>query len=272
MQSVLVRSIARSARKSWRQAHLGLRIFLSRTMPRPLLFSHIPKCAGTSIADYLASNYRPSEVFSIQRSHDRGETLWENLPSTQRAQYRLLIGHTAHGVRDTFHRDAFRLTVFREPVDRIVSHYYFAKSTPSHYLHERIHASGMSLYDYVKSDLSVETTNYYAWHFGDFSPEASNNDPLGTADKVEQILVAQYSLIGFTDALDPAMTAVATNCKFTFPWKQRRMNTTGARTSSIDEKVRDAITERNRADVRLYQMLCRRAGERGFIKGHWLFQ
>ena len=51
------------------------------------------------------------------------------------------------------------ITVLRDPVDRIASHYYYAKRYPTHYLHKEITGRNMSLQDYASARLSDELDN-----------------------------------------------------------------------------------------------------------------
>jgi hypothetical protein len=51
------------------------------------------------------------------------------------------------------------ITMLRDPVDRVVSHYYFVLKTPSHYLHQAVARERMGLEDFVRSGLSTELTN-----------------------------------------------------------------------------------------------------------------
>ena len=51
------------------------------------------------------------------------------------------------------------ITMLREPVDRVISHYYFARKNPAHYLHQEVISKRMTLADFVGSGLSTELTN-----------------------------------------------------------------------------------------------------------------
>lgn len=235
----------------------------------PLLFEHIPKCGGTTVNDFLAKQYLTSERFEIDGMNvDSSHEEWRQLGPAQRAPYRLLVGHGAHKLRNLFADDAKRLTILREPVDRIISHFHFARTSPNHYLFEAINQQKLSLAEYAVSDLSPEITNNYIRRFTGISAEESQRAPKDSAEQAFDLLLSEYSVIGFTENLDDAMTAIAEACQFPFAdWKPQRRNSNKLRPRDIDHATIEIIRERNAADVFLYEMLKNQTRGRGFASG-----
>ncbi|NBB78933.1 MAG: sulfotransferase family 2 domain-containing protein, partial [Verrucomicrobia bacterium] len=132
---------------------------------RRILFDHIPKCAGQSLNAYLRRHFPGRKIFHMPGSAPAASVAqFRQLPESQRHAFALISGHLAGYLFDEVHPDSCKITVLREPVDRIVSHYYFVKRTQSHYLHEKVLREGLSLRDYVEQALSHELSNHYTLH------------------------------------------------------------------------------------------------------------
>ena len=63
---------------------------------------------------------------------------FRQLSEKRRFKYELVYGHCAQKIIEYIDPYSLKITVLREPIDRIVSHYYYAKSNPNHYLHKQI--------------------------------------------------------------------------------------------------------------------------------------
>lgn len=51
------------------------------------------------------------------------------------------------------------LIMLREPINRLISHYYYVKRTPGHYLYQQVTSTNMDLAAYVGSSISSELNN-----------------------------------------------------------------------------------------------------------------
>jgi hypothetical protein len=130
------------------------------TQGEALLFLHIPKAGGTTLHSVVEKQFAPEMTFNIVGT-DSPKSIKEfiNLPEEQRARIRLVKGHMPYGLHKYLSVPATYITMLRDPVDRIVSHYYFVLNTPSHYLHHEVTSRKMSLSDFVRSGMSTELTN-----------------------------------------------------------------------------------------------------------------
>jgi hypothetical protein len=89
---------------------------------RKLFFMHIPKCGGVSISQWLRTLYDPHEICPI--SKDGG---WRT-PSSGTAAYRLFAGHFDINFVESVDPSGIKLTVIRDPIQRVVSLYDFWRS------------------------------------------------------------------------------------------------------------------------------------------------
>src|SRR5688572_23622371 len=121
-----------------------------------LIFLHIPKAGGTTLHSILERLYEGSNLFSIKvRGHHLGVEEFTSLSQEKKDQIQLLKGHMPFGLHTHFKdADVKYITLFRNPVDRIISHYEYVLRKANHYLYEKVKEGNMTLLDYALSDLS----------------------------------------------------------------------------------------------------------------------
>lgn len=230
--------------------------FLRR--PKPILFDHLPKCGGNSINHYLEQNYPKRLVFRTDGKNPQYSVRnFKDLPLDQRLQYQLIIGHCAHELKDYVHPKAFKVTVLREPVDRIVSHYFYVKRNPHHYLHKRVVGENIGLAEYTLKDLSLELTNFYTSHFSGISSDAvSQNPPEAISIAVKNILTS-YNLIGFQDNIQEFIEKIRLVCKLPSSLPLGRINATDKRKhlDDLSEKEVLNISSTNAADIEFFKLV-----------------
>lgn len=230
-----------------------------RSHVRKLLFEHVPKCAGTAAMKFLERQYARRRTYTVyDRRPDECGT-FRQMPESRRHAYDLVIGHGAHRLIDWCAPDAVTATVLRQPVDRIVSHYYYVLEQPDHYLHVEVVGRSMTLRDYVESGVSDELRNYMTCSFLGMTPAEAERDPARSVDRAWEILRGRYRVVGIVERLPPAMEAIRTAIGATTPWTNTRTNSTAGRRpiESIAAEDRRAIADRNALDMELY----RRAAE-----------
>lgn len=142
-------------------------------MPKPelLIFLHVGKTGGSTLSDVLVRNFPAAqrlggwattsssalgfyEFSAIKECHDR-------LPREQRRSLALLNGHVPFGVHAVFEQSAKYVTLVREPVDRIVSMFYYSLTTPAEPLFYP-HLREMTLGEFAASDVCLDNVQVRA--------------------------------------------------------------------------------------------------------------
>src|SRR5689334_20556677 len=85
------------------------------------LFNHIPKCAGSTYLNLFRKALGTPRVLQIDVNEDRD---YELSPADYDA-YDCVIGHFSVRWNNAFGEKRRWLTALREPVDRVISTYYF---------------------------------------------------------------------------------------------------------------------------------------------------
>ncbi|MEZ6131820.1 MAG: sulfotransferase family 2 domain-containing protein [Planctomycetaceae bacterium] len=224
----------------------------------PLLFEHVPKCAGTSVSHYLKQNYNAEEIFELNGGRpSESIAAFQRYSEADRTRFRLILGHGAHQLWSLVSPLTIGMTILRNPVDRIVSHYYFVLASPKHYLHEQVVTRRMSLSDYATSGISGELRNNYVCRFLQITPEEAEREPDSSVENAYSRLKAQYAVIGILEQLNQTMNTVRRIARLRGRWKneQRNVNKRRRLKDEITSDERTVISEINALDVRLYERI-----------------
>jgi hypothetical protein len=219
------------------------------------VFIHIPKAAGTTLQEIVVRHYQGGRGFRFT-----GETKeWEEFkraPREQNGRYDLIYGHVHFGVHEYLPEPATYMTMLRDPVDRVVSHYHFVLSNPGHYLHPVVAGRQFTLHDYAVTRASHELDNdQVRWlcarhHF---------DVPVGQVSR-EMVEEAKWNLengvavVGLMERFADSLKCL----KAAFGWhdvsppESRNVNRLRPRLNQIAPETVDAIRQINRYDLELY--------------------
>jgi hypothetical protein len=235
------------------------------TRPARILFDHVPKCGGSTLTSYLEAHYPKRKTF-VTNGFDPAESvrLFKNMPEPVRHGYELVIGHLANALFDSAHPECLKVTVLRDPVERIVSHYFYAKRTPRHYFYARMHESNMDLDDYLTSNASGELRNAYTTHFSGLAVDEAEQNPEESIAKAAQTILERYDVVGFLDDFTFFVEELRRKANLVHAYQGERVNVSRDR-PSIDRVPKSAIEkiqQVNSLDIALYQRIRYAIGRR----------
>jgi len=221
---------------------------------KTLIFLHIYKAAGTTLRQIIERNYDPSTVYTVSIAERKSFSQFKKLSDRERRKFAVVQGHVRFGLHELVPWPTTYLTMLREPVDRVLSDYYFILRAPIHPLYERVALGKVTLRDYVRGKMSLSVDNGqvrvlcgepdvgYGHCCGDMLEEAKHN------------LEDYFSVVGLAERFDESALLI----KRTFGWKMPlyvRHNVTRDRPHKerIPEEVLGLIEEQNVLDVELYR-------------------
>jgi hypothetical protein len=126
-----------------------------------VIFLHIGKTAGTTLSAIARRHFPAERVFTYD-SAAPGTPVQQlfALSPERRADVALVLGHVHYGIHEALPGPWTYITLLRDPVQRIASHYRHVLRYPEHRLHAHVVGSGMSLCDYAGSGISEELDNW----------------------------------------------------------------------------------------------------------------
>jgi len=172
------------------------------------------------------------------------------LPQKERQEIRCLKGHMPFGLHSYLPRPAIYITLFRYPVDRMISQYTHVLRTSDHYLHNEVTSKNMSLCDFVSSGISLELTNHQTRLISGIE-----NEPMSAAilEIAKRNLQDRFVAFGLSERFDESLILF----KRLLGWRNIfyvRQNVTRSRPSQHEipiETIR-IIEKYNTFDLELY--------------------
>lgn len=223
-----------------------------------LIFLHIPKAAGSTLHPVL-ERHTPGRARYTITVPEQLEA-FKRLPESERRRIRLLKGHMPFGMHRYLAGRSRYVTLLRHPAERIVSHYYYVKRRPGHYLHRQV-AGGMGLAEFASAGLSGEIDNgqvrLLSGHDQDIPCGHCTRDLL---DAARRNVEAHFAVAGLTERFDESLVLMAIELDWNWTPYYHSRNVTqgklGAR--QIDPVALGAIQAANALDFELYDWVKRR--------------
>lgn len=227
-----------------------------------MIFLHIPKAAGTTLGQILKRQHGHLRVHSLDGVKTREAIQrFAGFSKWRRGYYKAIQGHLTYGFHELVPHECSYVTILRDPVDRIVSHYYYALRFPGHYLYEHLNTNRISLHEYALSRLTVELDN------GMTRAVAGVEVPHGQcSQELFNTAVANidrhFAMVGVAERFDEMIMLLQNQFSWKTPYYVRENVTPNRpKLTALDDATRQAIESTNRFDRQLYELAKRRFEE-----------
>lgn len=237
----------------------------NKRVPAHTIFLHIPKAGGSTLHAIFDRYYRPWEIHHVGGGRTL-ETLrqFESLSQRQRDEISLLRGHVRFGVHEMFTEPSRYVTFLRDPVDRILSFYKYAKRSPTNHIHLDIVRHGMTLADVMAEGLTTELNNGQVRRlagYDRFNEEYGFNQcPEDLLDVAFGNIQRHFSLVGFIENFDESLLLLAGILGWSYPPYYSMKNVSKGNTpgAELDAKTLNLICDSNKLDLELYRIMKQR--------------
>jgi len=219
-----------------------------------LLFLHIPKTAGTTLNYIIRQNYHASEIFALGENTQASIREFVALDEANRHKIRLLQGHMAYGLHSYMAPPTTYFTILRDPVERIISYYYFVRRISHHYLHDFVVDNDLSLLEYLDSRQSIMMDNFQTRLVsGVWDRFPFGECPDDILEQAKDNLRKHFAVVGLTEKFDETLLLLKT----AFGWRNiyyTSQNVTSNRPAkdNLPEEALAAVLRANQLDVALY--------------------
>lgn len=239
---------------------------MTKHKSRKLCFVHIPKTAGSTFLQLIYNNYAHEKILY--------PTSWEEMlkvvrmPREQLLMYDALIGHIPFEalLQTPFMDEASFVIVLRDPVDRVISFYYYVTSHPDHYLFPIVNEKKMSLSEFIDKRLTPElhdgqtrqicsrplmsammTGNYdYIHSFENVTAE--------DLDKAKSYLERFFSVVGITDHFDEVVKMTSNLLSWnSLIYRNVNVSSNRKKKKDVPFHIRKRIEKNNLHDMELYE-------------------
>jgi hypothetical protein len=232
-------------------------------MPQPsespsiIIFIHIPKTGGQSFNAVLERQYSDARVRGLYTT----ETIvgFKHLPEAERNDLDLLEGHIGFGMHQYINRPARYITFMRNPVDLVLSTYYYILRQPTHQFHQTIVENSLSLKDFVERGIDWlgtdnGQTRILAGENGEYCWPPFGECTVEMLDRAKANLRDHFSVVGLTESFDASLILFKRAFGWRMPYYEFRNKTEGRPSlAQAGPDVRALIESQNAFDIELYR-------------------
>ena len=231
-----------------------------------LIFLHIPKTGGSTIYKVLERQYSRAQTLRLESPEI---ARFKMLPAAQRGRYRLIQGHLYFGLHRFIPRASIYITFLRRPVERVLSFYYYARSTPDHYLYSQLVTERLDLKTLLARELTSELCNGQTRQLAGDEWEDPERVVTRAALDRAQANLTHFRVVGLLEEFDASLLLLRRAFGWHWPFYVKE-NVTKEKPDEtfLDAETRGLIEEANRLDLELYEYArklfdehCRAAGD-----------
>ncbi len=222
---------------------------------------HLPKCGGTTFATILERVYPSQETFTIKVIDNTKLNTEEfiNLPEEKRDKINLLKGHLEFGLHEYMSGKTDYITFMRDPIERVISYYYYVKRKPHHKLYQRnLFKDGMSLYEFVTQIKQADINNGQIRFLSGIQDTEEH-----MLEKALENIENHFSFVGTTEKFDESLAILQKMYQWKTPYYSVENKTNNRPlTHDIDAKTLEAIEHHNAGDIAVYNKITKELNDR----------
>ena len=219
-----------------------------------IIHLHIPKTGGTTLRDIIQRQYLSKNILTIP-TLEKSENILETVPSVKINQLEVVQGHLKYGIHFNLNRGAKYFAILRNPIDRVLSTYYYVISQDNNPQNLSSNDNTMSIFEYVNSGINPFLINGQTQLIS--GKTCSINDPLIKSKELLSIakknIKENFIFTGTTEQFDESILLLKGILRWKSPYYSRANKTKNKPDyKKIDKKIRDFIKAHNQLDINLY--------------------
>jgi len=220
-----------------------------------IIFMHIPKTGGETFTNEIIARNISTDRLLFGLKGTQEYQAFVDMPQEEKENLACVAGHLYFGVHELFDSPCKYLAFVRDPVERIISTYYFTRRTKDHPRHEQ--ARNCSLLEFVGDKNDLEMSDYQVRLLGGNPVEPVGPEEL---ERAKANIEKHFLCVGLTERFDASLLLMAKLLGFSHIFYRRwnvSHNKKRVRPADLD-RARQVIRERNQLDIGLYESCSRR--------------
>jgi glycosyltransferase involved in cell wall biosynthesis len=219
------------------------------------IFVHIPKTAGTALARVMEREYAPGSLFRVYGDTDQRLATLRALTPRDQLAIRAVVGHMAMGLDRELEGPSAYLTIVRDPVERIISHYHYVRSRPDDPGHARALEGVSGIEDYVtKSAFAPIVNNGQTRLLGSLIGEPTLPADAATLTCALATVARADVVVGVQDRFDELLLLACRAFGWGLPvYRRENAGVDRPRATDLPDETIAIIREANALDLQLYE-------------------
>ena len=217
---------------------------------------HIPKTGGTTLRDIIQRQYRAEKILMIPKL-DESENIIKEISASHINQLKLIQGHLKYGIHNHFHRRAKYFAIIRDPINRVLSTYYYVLSQKNNPQNLSTANNQMTIYDFVQSGVNPflinGQTKLISGKTGNIDNPIIESEELFSLAK--ENIENDFLFLGITEMFDETILILKNMLGWHMPYYSIANRTKKKPNyDAVNPTIISFIKEHNQLDIKLYNI------------------
>jgi hypothetical protein len=217
---------------------------------------HIPKTGGTTLRDIIQRQYRAEKILLIPKLEE-SENILKEVSTSQVNQLKLIQGHLKYGIHNHFHRRAKYFSIIRDPINRVLSTYYYVLSQKNNPQNLSTSNNQMTIYDFVQSGVNPflinGQTKLISGKTGNIDNPIIESEELFSLAK--ENIENDFLFLGITEMFDETILILKNMLGWHMPYYSIANRTKKKPNyDAVNPTIISFIKEHNQLDIKLYNI------------------
>lgn len=223
-----------------------------------VIFLHIPKTAGTTLRYIIQYQYKPSAIYELygpSATHSERLEEFKRLSDARKAEIKIVNAHLGFGLHEFLPQPCTYITFLRNPVDRVVSMYYYFQRTGNNYVQNLTLKEFIQTYGGARDNM----TKYLSGEKLKIQLNDPNNEidyqcSSESLETAKSNLKKHFKIIGIAERFDESLILLKNKLGWKVPlYDKNNVSKNRPSTKEVSKDTLNLIEKFNEFDIQLYE-------------------